>query len=39
MNEKDFDIEYPIGDGDMMKQIITNILTDNRTIFVEFTDK
>ena len=36
MNEKDFDTEYPIGDGDMMKQIITNILTDTRTIFVEF---
>lgn len=36
MNEKEFDVEYPIGDGDMMKQIITNILTDKRTIFVEF---
>lgn len=35
MNEKEFDIEYPIGDGDMMKQIITSILTDTRTIFVE----
>lgn len=34
MNEKEFDIEYPI-DGDMMKQIITNILTDTRTIFVD----
>jgi len=35
MNEKEFDVEYPIEDGDMMKQIITNILTDTRTIFVE----
>ena len=35
MNEKEFDREYPIGDGDMMKQIITNILTDTRTIFVD----
>lgn len=36
MNEKEFDVEYPIGDGDMMKQIITSILTDTRTTFVEF---
>jgi hypothetical protein len=36
MNEKDFDVEYPIGDGDMMKQIITSILNDTRTTFVEF---
>lgn len=35
MTEEEFDVEYPIGDGDMMKQIITNILTDTRTIFVE----
>lgn len=35
MNEKEFDLEYPIGDGDMMKQIITNIITDTRTIFVD----
>ena len=35
MTEEKFDTEYPIGDGDMMRQIVTNILTDTRTIFVE----
>lgn len=31
MNEKDFDKEF-----DLMQYIIHSILTDNRTIFVEF---
>jgi hypothetical protein len=33
MNEKDFDQEFNI-----MEYIITSILTDTRTIFVEFKD-
>lgn len=36
MTEEEFDLEYPIGDGDMMRQIITSILSDTRTTFVEF---
>lgn len=35
INEKQFDEEYPV-DNNMMNQIITNILIDTRTIFVEF---
>lgn len=36
MNEKEFDVEYPISNEDMMKQIIYSILSDTRTDFVEF---
>lgn len=36
INEKQFDIEYYIDNSNMMDQIINNILTDTRTIFIEF---
>jgi hypothetical protein len=39
MNEKQFDQEYPVDNSNMIQQIITNILTDTRTIFVDINPK